>query len=94
MSEWMTDKSAMEHLFEAWPAAGNDFTGGSDTLYLGLPALLGVSLQASASAPGADPARDAGMLFSFVHWDRMKNLGKAVGGAIDQYRGDGEHAAG
>ena len=60
MSEWMTDKSAMEHLFEAWPAAGNDFTGGSDTIYLGLPALLGVSLQASASAPGSDPARDAG----------------------------------
>ena len=89
MSEWMTDKSAMEHLFEAWPAAGEDFTGVSDTVYLGLPALLGVSLQTSAASPGADPARDAGMLMSFVHWDRMKATGKAIGSAVEQFGATG-----
>lgn len=63
----------------------------SDTAFYGLPALLGVSLQASASSFGANPAKDAGMLFSFVQAERGAAVGKAVGGAIDTWVATGQN---
>jgi hypothetical protein len=85
-SEYATDESILSHVY--------DMFGGeeaSDAVFMGVPALFGVSLQGSAAAPFSDPARDASMLYSFVHWDRMRALGKAVGTAIDTYSVTGDH---
>lgn len=82
-SKWLTDKSFMENLYSG--TMGEDQTL-QDTLMYGLPGALGLSLAAQASSPGADPARDAGMLFSFAVFDRMRALGRATGDAITAYK--------
>lgn len=65
----------------------------ADGIYHGLPGLFGYTLQASAGMPGADPARDASMLYNFALLDRAKALGSAVGGAIDNLGVTGAHPA-
>lgn len=54
----------------------------ADGLMYGLPGAMGVSLSSQASAPGANPERDAEMLFSFAAFDRMKSLTAAAKDAI------------
>ena len=65
----------------------------ADAIYHGLPGLLGYTLQASAAMPGADPARDASMLYSVVALDRAVALGKALGSGWDTLLGTGENPA-
>lgn len=89
MSRWMTDESLMLNIYQMF--GGEDDTRLADSVYYGLPGFLGVSLQGSAAAPGADPARDASLLFTFAQLDRMKYLGKALGTAIDSWAATGEH---
>lgn len=55
----------------------------ADEIYYGLPAFLGVSLQASATTPGTDVGKDVSGLMNVVAWERAKQLGAAVGGAWD-----------
>jgi hypothetical protein len=62
----------------------------ADGLMYGLPALMGVSLAAQTSSPGADPARDASMIFSFAAFDRMKNLSTGVKDALAVAQQTGE----
>lgn len=87
-SRIFADKSLMNWSYD-------EFSGGtSDALMYGLPAALtGVSLSSQMTSPGANPMRDAAQLFSFASWDRMKNLGGAVGTAVDNYRATGTHPA-
>ena len=90
-SQAFSDKSVMENLYNV---AGYDNLGpigvkASDTLYYGLPALLGVTLQSRTEAPTADPMRDMSMLTSFAIIDRFRNLGKAFTEGIDFARATG-----
>jgi hypothetical protein len=73
LARWAGNVDAYDAARERW---GETF---SDGVWYGLPAFLGVSLQASASMPGADAMRDASMFFSLVHFDRAAALGKALG---------------
>lgn len=85
-AKWATDQSFLDLMYNEW---FDDNTQMADGIMYGLPGLAGVSLAAQASAPGADPARDASMLWSFAVWDRMKATGGAVSSAIDSYKATG-----
>lgn len=92
-SQWLTDKSLMENLYERMGGGSGDNTlgGMSDALYMGLPAFLGLSLSGGVADPLSDPSRDAGMMFSFVQMNRAMALGKALGMAWDNYKMTGQH---
>lgn len=91
-SRWATDQSLMTHIYERFGGDPDEMSGGtSDMIFHGLPTFLGLSLSGSTAAPLSDPARDASMLYSFVHWDRAKALGQAVGAAVDKFGVTGAH---
>lgn len=71
-----------------WIYAGMGQKAG-DALYMGLPAVLGLSL----SSATASPIRDANMLYSFAIWDRAKAMGRSVGAAVDYWQSTGQHPA-
>lgn len=71
-SKWLTDKSFMQNVYDG---LGPDREDVGDALFYGLPSTLGLSFASQAASPGADPSRDASMLYSFSVWDRMKHLG-------------------
>jgi len=48
----------------------------SDAAYFGLPAFLGVSLQASSTLPGTDVRNEVTSLMSFAMWNRAKMVYK------------------
>lgn len=93
ISHMANDQSLMSNLYGAFGGTDPDAaTGGlSDAVFMGLPMFLGVSLSGNVAAPGHDPSRDAAQLMSFPQWDRMKRLGQAVGGAIDNWATTGQH---
>lgn len=91
MARLFADKSAMQLIYENFGPANKGSTYASDGIYYGLPSFLGLSLQGSATAPGADPVRDASMMFNIVQYARMKSLGQGVGAAIDAWEADGKH---
>jgi hypothetical protein len=91
LSKLTTDKDLMQHVYDNFGPTGTDGQKVSDAVYFGLPAFLGASLQGSATEPGANPVRDAAMMFSLVQWDRMKALGGAMGNAWDQYQVTGDN---
>lgn len=79
LAAWESDgesKGSYQWLMENW-------NGAADEVYFGLPAFLGISLQASAQMPGTDVRNEVSTLFSSVILERTKALGKAVGGAWD-----------
>jgi hypothetical protein len=63
----------------------------ADAIYHGLPGFFGLTLQGSAAMPGADPARDASMLYNFVMYDRMKKMGEFIGDGWDTWTSTGKH---
>jgi hypothetical protein len=65
--------------------------GSADEIYFGLPALLGASLQASATVPGTDVRNDLANLGNFVFLERAKAAGKAVGDAYNLWDGSGQN---
>lgn len=74
--------------------AYDEFGAGGDAVMLGLPAAItGISLHSQVDSPLANPVRDASTMFSMVAWDRVKNMGKFIGGAIDNWQATGEHPA-
>jgi hypothetical protein len=75
LAKWNSDSpSSFAWMQKNWPDA-------ADELYYGLPAFLGVSLQASASVPGTDVKNEISSLMSFVFIERAKAAGKALGDA-------------
>lgn len=65
---------------------------GADSLFYGLPATFAdIALTSQASSPLSNPVRDATMLFSSVHMDRMAYVQKSMGAAMDYYDATGEH---
>lgn len=100
MSKWMSDETLMEWLYDSFGSGDPEEAGLADALFLGLPAYLptlagmpGFSMSGQAAAPFNDPARDAAQLFSFVHVDRMRAVGRAAGTAFDNWAATGEHPA-
>lgn len=91
LNRLITDKPLMQTIYETFGPDGTSGEHISDGVYFGLPGLLGLSMQASASAPSANPVRDASQLFSFVQYQRMRDIGLAVGQAVDAYSTTGEH---
>lgn len=77
LARWYTDSpNSYLWLQENWPDA-------ADEIYFGLPALLGASLQASATTPGTDVRNDLANLTNFVFIERAKQAVTAVRGAYD-----------
>ena len=88
-NSFVSDEPLMETLYDTFELDDGN-TLFSDALYYGLPATLGLSLSAQASAPFSDPARDASMIFSMVQLDRASALGRAIGGAGDYMTASGD----
>ena len=63
----------------------------ADPLYFGLPAFLGVSLQASSTLPGTDVRNETASLFSFAIWQRGQMLGKAIGKGLEYHDATGSN---
>jgi hypothetical protein len=99
MSELFSDKTATENLFnwfgykdEAEELLGEEVAETTmDTIFYGLPGLLGTSLQSRGAAPGAEIGRDVSFMSSFAAYDRAAALGRALGTSFDRYVATGEH---
>lgn len=86
-SKFLTDKGLMENLYAGF---GEDKENLADGILYGLPGMLGVSFSSQVSSPGADPERDATMMFSLAMSDRMRSLSSATKDAIAAYTVTGE----
>lgn len=86
-SKWATGGETMEWIYNA---VGPDNSWVADGLIYGLPGMMGISFASQAASPGADPERDAQMLFSFAAWDRVKNLSIGTRDALNAWRITGE----
>lgn len=91
MSRWMSDKTAMEQLYSLWDTESK---WAEDSVYFGLPGMLGFSLQNQVAMPGTDPGQDAARLFSAVHYDFFKYGSAAIGQAFDHARATGQNPIG
>lgn len=85
-SKWLTNKSFMDNSYNSTtvPSKAADF------MMYGFPGLFGLSIASQASSPGADPMRDASMLWSMASLDRMRAFGQAAGDAIAAYKATGQ----
>lgn len=88
-SKFLTDKSFMQNLYDATGAMGLDERVADGVLY-GLPGSLGLSFSSQTASPGADPERDAQMIFSFAAADRVKALSAGVRDALVAYKTTGQ----
>ena len=71
------DKGIMEDTYSSLGELGVGQTA-IDTLFYGVPALMGTSLQANAGSPGANPLKDVAYLSNFTIVDRFKKIGAAA----------------
>lgn len=81
----MSDKSLMQLIYETFGAPEGNAGNTSDAIYYGLPGLLGVSLQSSASGPFNNPVKDINFLFNFALLDRAKKIGTFFGDTYKQW---------
>jgi hypothetical protein len=80
-SNFANGQNAMQNLYAAAGNLGlNEHV--ADGVMYGLPGMMGVSLSSQAASPGADPARDASMMFGIAAFDRMRSLSGGVKDAI------------
>jgi hypothetical protein len=85
-NDFASDQTLMENAYEAMGQEG------ADSLFYGLPHVLGnISLTSQVSSPLSNPMRDAQMIFSIVHYDRMKYASMAFGQMMDQWNATGQH---
>lgn len=91
-SRWLTDESLLQNVYDTM-ASPDGSTGLADAVMFGLPATLGLSMQGAATAPFANPVRDATALTNFVYVDRGKAVSAAAGTALDTYFATGKHPA-
>lgn len=90
-SKAFTGNSLLESTYNAFN--GNQQWAG-DGIMFGLPAVVSgghVSLYSQASSPISNPMRDASMLFSTAHLDRLQYFMKAMGDGWDHWQATGEH---
>lgn len=86
-SRFLTDKPLIESLYAGLGADNEEL---ADGLLYGLPGMMGVSFSSQVGSPGADPERDATMMFSLAMGDRMRALGGAVKDGLSAYAVTGE----
>lgn len=101
MSKMFNDKGLMQNTYEMFGYAdrGPLAERGIDSLFYGLPAFLGLSLQGRASVPGAEARldsaasilRDVNTFTNIALMDRAMVLGDAIGSSIDKARATGQH---
>lgn len=85
-----TGKGAFDYVYKMFSQDDGKPDTFSDVAFYGLPAFFNLSLQSSASGFGSNPAKDAGMLFSFVQAERGAAIGKAIGNALDTWMTTGQ----
>lgn len=86
LAKWSSDSpDSFSYMQENW---GKDV---ADPLFFGLPALLGVSLQASSSIPGTDVVQDIEAMSNVVAWQRGKQAFGAIGAAADLWQQTGQN---
>lgn len=86
-SKWLTDKTFMENFYNASAMSGHEQM--ADFIMYGFPGLFGLSIASQAASPGADPMRDASMLYSFAILDRMQAFGRTAHDAILAHKATG-----
>lgn len=80
-----TDRSLMDHIYQAWDPPEGNVGNPADALYYGLPGLLGISLQSSASGPFNNPIKDVNFLFNMAVLDRARKIGQFFGDTYKQW---------
>lgn len=80
-----SDKSIMDHLYERFDAPEGNVGNPADAIYYGLPGLLGISLQSSASGPFNNPIKDVNFLFNFAVLERARKVGQFFGDTYSQW---------
>jgi len=93
LSRFFTDKSLMQHLYEAHLGDGPNGHNVTDALYFGLPGFLGVSLQNQLASIGADPQQDINFLHNFVAFRRGQKISTLINYFTDQWRANGNPMA-
>jgi len=83
LSRVITDQPLMDHISNGLGELGLS-EDADDTVFYGLPALFGTSLQANASSPGANPLRDVSYLTNFSIVDRFRKIGGAANYLMEQ----------
>jgi hypothetical protein len=93
-SKAFTGNSLLENAYNSF---GGDNEVYGDGLMFGLPAVLSdghISLYSQSSSPMSNPIRDADMLFSTAHLDRLQYFGKAMSSGWDHWQATGQHPGG
>jgi len=90
MSKVLSDTSLTDNIYEMMGHGPNGLTRMTDTFVYGLPALLGVSIQARAAAPGSHFVRDVGLMTSLATWDRAVAVTDFIGDGIDRWSATGQ----
>lgn len=90
LAQWMGADPIMKTVYDLM-GHGPEDNGIANGVFLGLPAMMGVSLASSLQQPFANPARDASQLFSFVLADRMLALGQAIQGGVEHFVASGQN---
>lgn len=93
MSKLLSDKSLVQNTFDMMGYSDADWLGKKaiDSVQYGLPALLGVTLQARAAPTGNSLLRDMQFLFQSATLDRAQALGEAIGDSMEYFRTTGRH---
>lgn len=89
-----SDNSIMEDLYNNFYDYGKEPSPIADSVFFGLPAFFGFSLQNQMQAPFANVGNDASFLTNFVFMDRVKHAAKFGGQFIDNMLTTGGHPGG
>src|SRR4030067_3339385 len=82
VSQWFTDKSAMQNLYSAFGGTTREGPGSlSDAVFYGIPGFLGFSIQNQVALPGSDPGQDAARMVFPGPCDGRKHFRKTPRGA-------------
>lgn len=87
-SKFLTNNTFLQNLYQVTGALGLDERVADGIMY-GLPGSMGLSFSSQTASPGADPERDAQMIFSFAAADRVKALSAGVRDALVAYKNTG-----
>lgn len=92
LAQWHEkDQTGFQWMQENWGQGLVGDTTLGDTVYYGLPAFLGVSLQTSAAIPGTDVRNEVNSLMSSVLLSRGAELGGALSDAIEEAQVQGHN---
>ena len=91
ISGWMGNEGAMGQIYDAFGGADGTGHGLADTVWYGVPSLLGITLQNQLASLLNDPASDATRFVGVAAIDRAAWLGKAIGEGWDKAWATGQN---